>query len=91
MRLHPASVQGGDGQCAAGGPEPDLRGAQPTGLLRRARALCQIGRQIAGIPDYDRYLAHMAEHHAGEAVLSREAFFAQAIDRKYGRSGPTCC
>ena len=61
------------------------------GLLGYARALCQVCRQIVGIPDYDRYLAHMAEHHAGEAVLTREAFFASAIDRKYGRSGPRCC
>jgi len=24
-------------------------------------------------------------------VLSRRDFFAQAIDRKYGKNGPRCC
>jgi uncharacterized short protein YbdD (DUF466 family) len=48
-------------------------------------------RQIFGMPDYDRYLAHRAAHHPGEPVLTRECFFAQAIDRKYGKSGPRCC
>jgi putative selenoprotein len=42
------------------------------------------------IPDYERYLAHVAEHHAGESVLSRRDFFIRSIDRKYGRSGPRC-
>lgn len=58
---------------------------------RGIRALRQACRQIVGIPDYERYLGHMAEHHPGEPVLSREKYFAQAIDRKYGRSGPRCC
>jgi uncharacterized short protein YbdD (DUF466 family) len=48
-------------------------------------------RQVFGIPDYDRYLAHMAAHHAGEPVLTRRDFFARTIDRKYSRSGPRCC
>jgi len=60
-------------------------------LRERALALCAAWRQIVGIPDYERYLAHMAEHHPGEPVLERREFFACAIDRKYGRSGPRCC
>ena len=47
--------------------------------------------QVFGIPDYERYKAHMTSHHAGEPVLSRREFFAWSIDRKYGRSGPRCC
>jgi uncharacterized short protein YbdD (DUF466 family) len=46
---------------------------------------------LFGIPDYERYLAHAAEHHPGAAVLSRRDFCAQAIERKYGKSGPRCC
>jgi uncharacterized short protein YbdD (DUF466 family) len=56
-----------------------------------ARTTRQALRQIFGIPDYERYLAHRAEHHPDEPVLSRRDFFAQAIDRKYCRSGPRCC
>jgi len=65
------------------------------GLVARLRARARIVRQgwlqVFGIPDYERYLAHRAIHHSGELVLSRREFFAQAIDRKYCRSGPRCC
>jgi uncharacterized short protein YbdD (DUF466 family) len=60
-----------------------LRGRLPG--LRRAY------RQIVGIPDYEAYLVHLAEHHPGERALSRKEFCAQAIDRRYGKSGPRCC
>ena len=56
-----------------------------------ARAVRQSARQIFGIPDYERYLAHCAAHHPGEPVLSKREFFAHAIDRKYCKSGPRCC
>jgi uncharacterized short protein YbdD (DUF466 family) len=57
----------------------------------RAHGVRQICRQLFGIPDYERYLAHAAAHHPGEPVLSRREFYAQAIERKYGKSGPRCC
>ena len=57
----------------------------------RAHGIRQICRQLFGIPDYERYLAHATAHHPGEAVLSRRDFFAQAVERKYGKSGPRCC
>jgi uncharacterized short protein YbdD (DUF466 family) len=47
--------------------------------------------QIFGIPDYERYLAHAAAHHPGEAPLSRRDFSARAIERKYSGAGPKCC
>ena len=47
--------------------------------------------QIFGITDYERYLAHVAAHHPGEAPLSRRDFSARAIERKYSRAGPKCC
>jgi len=64
------------------------QGARLEGILRSMR---QGARQIFGIPDYERYLAHCAEHHPGEPVMSKREFFAQAIDRKYCKSGPRCC
>jgi len=61
----------------------------------RVRAHTRVIRkgwlQIFGIPDYERYLDHRAAHHPDTPVLSRREFFAQAIDRKYCRSGPRCC
>lgn len=60
-------------------------------LLDGARRIQQLCRQVFGIPDYERYLAHAAAHHPGARVLSRREFCAQAIERKYGKSGPRCC
>jgi uncharacterized short protein YbdD (DUF466 family) len=67
------------------------RGTLRARLRARARLVRQGWLQVFGIPDYERYLAHRAAHHAGEAVLSRREFFAAAIERKYSRSGPRCC
>lgn len=60
-------------------------------LRLRLRSLCSACRSVFGIPDYERYLAHAAERHAGMAVLSRREFFARSIDRKYGKGGMRCC
>lgn len=57
----------------------------------RVRGIGQVCRQLFGIPDYERYLAHVAARHPGAPVLSRRDFCAQAIERKYGKSGPRCC
>lgn len=47
--------------------------------------------QLFGIPDYERYLEHMALNHPDATPLGRREFVAQAIDRRYGRMGPRCC
>ena len=64
---------------------------RPMGLRDRAHMVFAGLRQVFGIPDYDRYLAHMTAHHPDEPVLTRRDFFARSIDRKYSRSGPRCC
>ena len=64
---------------------PRSRLIETVGQVRRAYL------QIFGIPDYERYLAHVAAHHPGEAPLSRRDFSARAIERKYSRAGPKCC
>jgi uncharacterized short protein YbdD (DUF466 family) len=61
------------------------------GLWGRTRMFCSACRQVFGIPDYERYLAHAAVRHAGGPVLSRREFFEQAIERKYGKGGARCC
>lgn len=60
-------------------------------LRSRVRYLCSACRQVFGMPDYDRYLAHAAARHPGAPILSRRNFCARAIERKYGKSGPRCC
>jgi uncharacterized short protein YbdD (DUF466 family) len=60
-------------------------------LIETAGQVRRAYLQIFGIPDYERYLAHVAAHHPGEAPLDRRDFSARAIERKYSRSGPKCC
>ena len=56
-----------------------------------ARGIREVCRQLFGIPDYERYVAHAARHHPNAPLLSRREFFAKAIERRYGKSGPRCC
>ena len=72
-------------------PTSDAASAPKEVVSGRARGIGQICRQLFGIPDYERYLAHAAARHPGAPVLSRRDFCAQAIERKYGKSGPRCC
>ena len=61
------------------------------GFRERARNLCSACRQVFGMPDYERYLAHAAQRHPGAPVLTQSDFFVQAIERKYGKGGARCC
>ncbi len=65
--------------------------AMLTVALARLRAIGRVARQVAGMPDYDRYVEHMTAHHPGERVMSRREFTARSIERKYSASGPRCC
>jgi uncharacterized short protein YbdD (DUF466 family) len=80
-----------DSAAPAGAAVPEERSMSRSPLRDRLRAVRQGYLQVVGIPDYERYVAHATSHHPGEPVLSRREFFRQAIDRKYGRSGPRCC
>jgi len=67
-------------------------GGLPQGVVpNKAHGIRQVCRQLFGIPDYERYIEHAKVHHPDAPVLSRRDFYAQAIDRKYGKSGPRCC
>ena len=66
-------------------------GDTSVGLRERARHLCSACRQVFGMPDYERYLAHAAGRHPGAPVLTRGEFCAREIERKYGRGGMRCC
>jgi len=57
----------------------------------RWRAFCSACRQVFGMPDYDRYLAHAEATHPGQPVMTREAYAAFAIERRYAGGGGKCC
>jgi uncharacterized short protein YbdD (DUF466 family) len=50
-----------------------------------------VVRRVIGVPDYERYLSHMARSHPGAAPLSRDAFVKDAMARRYDRPGSRCC
>ena len=56
--------------------------------LSRAGAVL---RAVAGVPDYDRYLAHLRAHHPGAAPLSRDDFARLRLKERYEKPGSRCC
>jgi uncharacterized short protein YbdD (DUF466 family) len=55
------------------------------------RRLREAGALMVGVPDYDRYVAHMHETHPGTPVLSREAFLRARMEARYGgKDGGKC-
>lgn len=69
-------------------PSSNTLATQLSELARTMRGACM---QMFGIPDYERYVGHMASRHPSDPILSRGEFFILSMDRKYGRNGPRCC
>ena len=63
--------------------------------MKRARLTLQaIGRAlrtIAGVPDYDRYVAHMRRRHPGARALSPAELLALRQRERFERPGGKCC
>jgi len=57
-------------------------------LWQRAR---QSARSVIGVPDYDNYLRHCAEHHPGQPPMDYAAFFAERQAARYRGTGGRCC
>jgi uncharacterized short protein YbdD (DUF466 family) len=89
--MNPGLIAGAPATPLDDGGAPSAGRARSAGLLDRLRDARRVCRQMFGIPDYERYLAHAAEHHPGAPVLSRRDFCAQAIERKYSKGGARCC
>jgi uncharacterized short protein YbdD (DUF466 family) len=58
---------------------------------RRASAAARVARRIIGVPDYERYVAHLRERHPGTEPLSREEFQRQCMEERYRTPGSRCC
>ena len=63
----------------------------PTSFSSRFRRALRVLRTIIGEPDYDRYLAHMREHHPGCEVVPYDEFMRQKQESRYSRPGARCC
>jgi uncharacterized short protein YbdD (DUF466 family) len=73
------------------GPVTPAQTEPEDGLRLRLRGLCSACRQIFGMPDYERYLAHAAQRHPGAPLLTRGEFFSREVERRYGKGGARCC
>jgi len=51
----------------------------------------RVVRTIVGAPDYERYVAHMREHHPACDLVSRDEFMQQRLENRYSRPGSRCC
>jgi uncharacterized short protein YbdD (DUF466 family) len=70
----------------------DLR---PAGQGRRLKRLVRIaGRtfgQVIGLPDYEAYLAHHRANHPEEPAMTREAFYRNRQQARFGSGQGRCC
>jgi len=62
-----------------------------SGLSGRLRGALRVVRAIIGAPDYERYLAHMREHHPECQIATRDEFMRQRLESRYSRPGARCC
>ncbi|WCT72095.1 CstA-like transporter-associated (seleno)protein [Sphingomonas naphthae] len=61
-------------------------------MIRLWARLRETARLMVGVPSYDAYRAHMAEHHPEATPLTRVAFFRDRQEARYGgKNGGRCC
>ena len=48
-------------------------------------------RAVLGVPNYERYLAHMRSRHPGDRVMSETEFNHASMSNRYNRPGSRCC
>ena len=55
------------------------------------REAANVVRRVIGVPDYDRYVAHVRVCHPGTEPMSREEFARERLASRYERPGSRCC
>lgn len=54
-------------------------------------AIARVLRTIAGVPDYERYVAHVRARHPGVAPMSAGDFLAERQRERFEKPGGRCC
>ena len=49
-----------------------------------------IVRRILGVPDYERYLAHVQVAHPGQVPMTEKEFFRERLEGR-AKPGSRCC
>lgn len=64
-------------------------------FVREAGARIERGaaivRRIIGVPDYDRYVAHVRAAHPGATPMTCEEFTQERLKDRYSKPGTRCC
>lgn len=60
-------------------------------LADQVRRVAKVVRTIIGVPDYERYVAHVKECHPGQVAMSREEFAKNRMEARYNQPGNRCC
>ena len=58
--------------------------------FRMLRRILSAVRAVAGMPDYEAYVAHLRRCHPDRPVPSERRFYDEFVKRRYG-DGPTRC
>ena len=61
------------------------------GVRERIELVLRVVRTMIGVPDYDRYCAHMRERHPSCAPMTRDEFIRARMNDRYQRPGSRCC
>ncbi|HEY4303335.1 MAG TPA: YbdD/YjiX family protein [Gemmatimonadaceae bacterium] len=57
----------------------------------RIQRAAKVIRYIIGVPDYDRYVAHVHARYPGTTPMCQNDFEKARITDKYSRPGGRCC
>ena len=60
-------------------------------LTRRLWLAARTLRAVIGVPDYERYVAHVRRCHPGREPMTREAFVRERLEARYSKPGARCC
>jgi uncharacterized short protein YbdD (DUF466 family) len=62
----------------------------PISLRQRLERIAAVVRRILGVPDYERYLAHVRVAHPGQQPMTEEEFFRERLEGR-AKPGSRCC
>ncbi|HEX3927491.1 MAG TPA: YbdD/YjiX family protein [Gemmatimonadales bacterium] len=60
-------------------------------LPLRLKAVVRVCRQIAGMPDYQAYVAHLAAAHPERPLPTEREFYEEFVRSKYAGGASRCC
>jgi uncharacterized short protein YbdD (DUF466 family) len=59
-------------------------------LLNLLARIAAVTRRIVGVPDYERYLAHVRMAHPDEIPMTEREFFRERLEGR-AKPGARCC